>query len=111
MAAQRDPVIEEAAAIMKAYSESEEFRLRQLHRERWLRDRLHERNEAKREGWEEGRAEGEARGLEEGLRQGRESGVRAALDRGLPLDDVVAIFDLSPEEAARLAPTRGPLGR
>jgi predicted transposase/invertase (TIGR01784 family) len=118
MAALLDPVIGEAVDLVKEFSKSEEFRLRQLYHEKWLSDQANDRNTALREGEAKGRAEGLQEGLAEGRAEGREEGlaegeakgraaerermVRAALARGVPAEQIAVMFDVDAAEVARL---------
>jgi predicted transposase/invertase (TIGR01784 family) len=90
MTAQLDPVIGQAATLVKHFSDDEEFRIRQLLHEKWLHERA------------DGIYEAELRGRDEGRAEERERLIRSLLAKGIPTEEIASMLDVDAEDVARL---------
>ena len=107
MIVQRNPQVRKAAVKLVELSADERARDLIERREKGRRDAVAFANDARAEGIEQGLAKGLAEGRIEGLAEGRTEGVvsvaRNALKRGMSIDEVIGITDLTREEVEALS--------
>jgi predicted transposase/invertase (TIGR01784 family) len=102
MAEKLDPMIGEAATVVRHFNEDEEARIQAMMHEKWVRDQTTWRNHARREGLAEGRAEGLAEGRAAGNREAMERVALSALASGFEIAQIAALTGLSNDEIRAL---------